>query len=301
MKVAIHSGRFHADETFAIATLQILGPVDFVRTRDESVMQECDMRVDVGRKYNPETNDFDHHQPEGAGRRANGIPYAAFGLIWKHFGEKVCGSKEVADIVDKKLVQLIDADDSGFDLFKSKIPGVSSFCVDKAIDDMMPSWKDGNPSPQTMDEYFKAAVAFASTVLNNAIKKARDHIDGDDYVRAAIKNSSDERLVVLDKYVAWQDVVIKEAPKAFFVVLPAWPSPNDDWVIKTIDIDLGSFENRKKLPAAWAGKVNDELAAVTGVADAKFCHAARFMAIARSKDGAMQLAKLALDSNEPTP
>jgi uncharacterized UPF0160 family protein len=142
---------------------------------------------------------------------------------------------------------------------------------------------------------FKSAVELAAKTLKNAIEKACDHIDGDEFVRNAIKNASDERLIILDKYVSWQDVVITEAPKALFVVLPAWPSPNDDWVIKTIDVEIGSFENRKKLPASWAGKINEELATVTGVSDAKFCHPARFMAITKSKAGVLKLAYLALN------
>jgi uncharacterized UPF0160 family protein len=295
MKVAIHSGRFHADEAFAIATLKMLEPVEYVRTRNESVMQSCNMRVDVGRKYNPATGDFDHHQPEGAGKRENGIPYAAFGLIWKQFGAKVCGSQAVAALVDDQLVQVSDAIDSGFDLFESKIPGAHPFGIDNAIDDMMPSWKVVNPTPGQIDEMFKPAVELATHVLKNAIEKARDHIDGDEFVRNAIKNAVDERLIVLDRYVPWQEVIIKEAPDVLFVVLPAWPSPDKDWVIKAISVDLGSFQSRKKLPASWAGKINSELAEVTGVADAKFCHTSRFMAIANSKKGCLELAKLALN------
>jgi len=296
MKVAIHSGRFHSDEAFAIAVLQMLGPVDYVRTRDESVMQQCDMRVDVGRKYDPNTGDFDHHQPEGAGKRENGIPYAAFGLVWKEFGAKICGTQKIADTVDDRIVQILDAIDSGFDLFDSKINNVNPFGIDSAIDDMMPSWKVEDPSSEQMDEYFKPAVELASQVLKNAIEKARDSIEGNEYVRNAVRNAKDERLIILDRYVPSQELLTKEAPKALFVVLPAWPSPNDDWVIKAIFAEAGSFENRKKLPASWAGKTDADLAAVTGVKDAKFCHTARFMAIARSKEGCLQLAKLALEN-----
>jgi len=298
MKVAIHSGRFHADEAFAIAALKMLGPVDYIRTRDESVMKSCDLRVDVGRKYDPSTGDYDHHQPEFVGKRQNGIPYAAFGLIWKEFGEKVCDSRDVSEFVDVQLVQILDAADSGFDLFESKISNVQPFTIDSAIDDMMPSWKTENPSSQQIDEMFKPAVDLASQVLNNAIEKARDRLDGDEFVRDAIKNAEDERLVVLDRYVPWQEIIIKEAPNALFVVLPAWPSPNDDWIIKAIDIEIGSFKNRKKLPASWSGMINDDLVAITGVSDAKFCHSSRFMAIAKSKEGCLELAKLAIKNEE---
>jgi uncharacterized UPF0160 family protein len=60
--------------------------------------------------------------------------------------------------------------------------------------------------------------------------------------------------------------------------------------------NLAGFKNRKDLPQAWAGKVNEELQKITGVADATFCHNARFTCGAGSKEGALALAKLALDN-----
>jgi uncharacterized UPF0160 family protein len=55
-----------------------------------------------------------------------------------------------------------------------------------------------------------------------------------------------------------------------------------------------SFENRKSLPAAWAGKRGKNLAEISGVSDAVFCHNALFMAVANSREGARKLAEFAL-------
>ena len=52
--------------------------------------------------------------------------------------------------------------------------------------------------------------------------------------------------------------------------------------------------NRRDLPEGWAGLRDKELARVTGVSDAVFAHRNRFMAVAKSKEGAIALAKLAL-------
>ena len=57
-----------------------------------------------------------------------------------------------------------------------------------------------------------------------------------------------------------------------------------------------SFENRKSLPESWAAKRGKELAAITGVPDAVFCHNARFLAVSESKEGALRLAQIALQS-----
>jgi len=48
-------------------------------------------------------------------------------------------------------------------------------------------------------------------------------------------------------------------------------------------------------PESWAGKNGKELAEITGVEDAIFCHNARFICSAKSKEGAMKLAQMALE------
>src|ERR1035437_8037366 len=88
-----HNGIFHADDIFATATLSLLldGHIKVTRTRDENLIKSADYVYDVGGIYDPALNRFDHHQVGGAGKRDNGIPYAAFGLVWMQYGETVCG------------------------------------------------------------------------------------------------------------------------------------------------------------------------------------------------------------------
>jgi uncharacterized UPF0160 family protein len=84
-----HNATFHADDIFATATLSLLlgGKVKVIRTRDEEIIRTGDYVYDVGGEYDASINRFDHHQKGGAGKRENGIPYAAFGLLWKTYGE----------------------------------------------------------------------------------------------------------------------------------------------------------------------------------------------------------------------
>ncbi|MCE9517420.1 MYG1 family protein [Candidatus Nomurabacteria bacterium] len=91
-----HNGTFHADDVFATATLSLLldGNIKVIRTRDPKIIASADYVYDVGGEYNLYKNLFDHHQKGGAGKRENGIPYAAFGLVWKSYGAAICGSHE---------------------------------------------------------------------------------------------------------------------------------------------------------------------------------------------------------------
>ena len=67
-----HAGKFHADDVFATALLQILRP-DIKITRGFTVPDDFD-----GIVYDIGFGMFDHHQ-EPREYRANGVPYAAFG------------------------------------------------------------------------------------------------------------------------------------------------------------------------------------------------------------------------------
>jgi uncharacterized UPF0160 family protein len=65
-------------------------------------------------------------------------------------------------------------------------------------------------------------------------------------------------------------------------------------MIHTVPVSADSFKARADLPLSWAGLRDAELAAVTGVADAGFCHNGRFIAAAKSFEGIRAMANLAL-------
>ena len=80
------------------------------------------------------------------------------------------------------------------------------------------------------------------------------------------------------------------APEALFVIYPK----RAGWGLEAVPRELGSFDNRRDLPADWAGLDGPALAELTGVSDAVFCHAKRFLAVARSRAGIDALAEAAL-------
>lgn len=90
----------------------------------------------------------------------------------------------------------------------------------------------------------------------------------------------------------WTHVVVHEMPEVMFVIYP--DSDGNQYQIKTVPVEAGSFTARMDLPDAWAGLRDGELAAVSGVADSVFCHLNLFIGGARSFAGAVQMAELAL-------
>ena len=65
MKIGTHNGSFHCDEALACTMLRNYTAkfknATVVRSRDPKVLDECDVVVDVGGKYEPPRL-LDHHQ-----------------------------------------------------------------------------------------------------------------------------------------------------------------------------------------------------------------------------------------------
>ena len=292
MRVGTHDGTFHADEAFAVAALRLAEPsVEVIRTRDPERLAACDVRIDVGLRHDPASGDFDHHQKGGAGERANGIRYASFGLVWREVGERLCGDAAIAARVDEVLVQGIDAHDVGQTLTSPLIDGVQPMTLSGMIAAINPSWDEAT-DPDDEDRRFDGAVGLASGVIAREIAGAAAQARAALLVREAIARAADPRLIELDVGLPWRDVVVTSAPHALFVIYPK----SSGWGLQAVPRELGSFANRLDLPAAWAGRSGAELAEVTGVGDAVFCHTGRFLAVAESRDGIAALARQALDA-----
>ena len=338
--VATHSGVFHADDVFAMALVQFVlrrngVQVVPVRTREESVIADADLVLDVGNVFDPESGRFDHHQwtfLEDAvchtlRERVNGenvestFSKATFGLVWEHYHEaainevviatlniegidwKLFGKNreeiysKVKDGVDRYLVMGIDASDVGFrrsdPMFKT---------VSQIISGFNPEWYE-SPKAEDYDAAFERAVEWAEDFLFQQIRRELCSVLSRDYGQLAAPivdrgELVDGTILVLDQFAPWAGVVAQRDYREDleFVIHP----DNGTWMIWQIPVDesgafkAGSFTGRHQLPAEWAGKRNEELAALTGVEDAVFCHGGRFCGGAGSREGAIAMARLAL-------
>ena len=164
-----HAGKFHADDVFATALLQILRP-DIKITRGFVVPDDFDGIVyDVGYGM------FDHHQ-EPRECRPNGVPYAALGLLWRVLGAQLVGEHQ-ARLLDENFIQPLDLNDNTGEQ--------NSLC--DAIGFFNPVWD----SKEDQDACFFKAVAVAKQILENQIESANAVNRADEKVQQAYKNSRD--------------------------------------------------------------------------------------------------------------
>jgi len=284
LTVVTHNGNFHADDVFSIAVLKHVYPsFNLVRTRDKALMDSADIVIDVGGQYDPDAGRFDHHQRGGAGERENGIPYSSFGLVWQKYGLALCDNNQaVADRVDAGLVSTIDAIDCGH------VEGVQQgISLSQTISMYNPTWEE---SPE-FDKCFDEAVEFASRMLTRFIASASGSVNAKAIVAKAIENAEDPRVIVLEKYTPWKKTVHILSSEALYMV---YPSHSGQWILQTVPVEPGSFEDRKSLPKAWAGLSDEDFQGKTGLDDAVFCHNGLFIAGTKSFESTMKLAEVAL-------
>jgi uncharacterized UPF0160 family protein len=283
--IATHNGNFHADDVFSIAALKHIFPAfNLIRTRDLELIGKADVVIDVGGVYDPDAGRFDHHQRGGAGERENGIPYSSFGLIWQKYGLEICGDdQDLANSVDKGLVSVIDAIDCGYE--KGVSTGIS---LSHTISMFNPTWQEDSH----FDACFDEAVIFASKILARFIATANGGLSAKAIVTKAVENAQDPRVIVLEQYTPWKRTVHALSEEALYVV---YPSNSGQWRIQTVPVELGSFEDRKSLPKAWAGLSDKELQDVTKIDDAMFCHNGLFIAGSESFESTMKMASMALE------
>lgn len=311
MVIVTHGGKFHADDAWAVAVLNVLFPeCEIIRTRDASAIEAADFAIDVGGIWDPATGRFDHHQKGFSAARSTGVPYASAGLVWREYGARCVSAlaaahaghelpedkaREIAYAIDADIVQYLDLSDVGA---AKSAPG--SYGLSAVISGFNPNWLDeqrlgnGEAAEEYRLDQFRRAMAVLADILINAVKYRVGALLAVEEIRQSEVLEGGKVLFLKNSALPWSQVVRKEMPKVLFVI--SHSIAEQRYMLHTVPISAESFKARADLPEAWAGHRDAELAAVTGVPDATFCHNGRFIAAVKSYEGARALASLALKS-----
>jgi len=314
--IATHSGSFHADDVFGVGVLMGVFPSHtLVRTRQNAAIAAADFAVDVGGLWDAATGRFDHHQRGFTGARPSqtvngversGVGYASAGLLWSAYGADYVATvanqhgwplntqaiAAVVQSIDASLVQYLDIVDTGQGDVAPGLFGLSSLLSQLNTNWMEEAGLGAQAKAQLQEERFREAVAITRRFLDRAIVKQISQIRSRDTVRNAPRLLDGRVLHLQEGGMPWTRVVVEEMPEVLFVIYP--DSDGNQYQIKTVPVQVDSFDSRLDLPASWAGLRDQELAAISGVEDSVFCHMNLFIGGARSLEGAIRLAQIAL-------
>lgn len=288
--VITHGGIFHSDEVLATVILsKVFGDLTVLRTFKvpENVADEV-IVYDIG------FGKFDHHQKGGNGTRENGVPYASVGLIWKEFGYKLVADTSnpelVWNLIDRNLIQGVDATDNGT-MPKTDYPA-QAMSFSQTISEFNPAWD----SSENSDDAFLKAVNFAEVVFDNVFANAISKAKAQQIVDDAIEKS-EGHIMVLDRFVPWQEFIFSSTnEKAEGILFVVFPSNRGGFNWQCVPDAIGSFGQRKSVPAEWKGLRDADIQKATGVATANFCHPAGFIGGADTLEDALAIAKKAVEA-----
>lgn len=236
--------------------------------------------------------DFDHHQLGGNGTRADGIPYASCGLLWKEYGPQLCANtanpERAFAMMDAKLISGIDANDTGYISPKDCPPGMS---VSAVISGFNPRWDE----KASADEKFLMALQMAETIFDNTFASICSTIAAEAAVEEAIETSPEEDVVVFSQFVPWQGTLLSSHnPKAEKMLYVVFPSLRGGWNWQGVPVSCLNRDLRKPCPEEWKGQPADELRRMTGIETVNFVHPAGFLGSCGTREDAIKMAKLAI-------
>ncbi|GBR07425.1 metal-dependent hydrolase [Gluconacetobacter liquefaciens] len=321
VRALTHSGNFHADETLGYVILhyalapqgdlraRILGdgPEDrltFTRSRVPGQIQASDIVFDVGGVYDPAAGRYDHHM-KNKPLREDGTPYSAAGLLWKDYGlaairnmlaEPVEDAMAAAiwQAVDKALILPVDLDDNGVaKMGRLSLAEIVSTCG--AAWDTAELYGAEEAGKREMTGFADAA-GIVARYLVGVVDRARASLKAVERVLRAYEQAEDKRILVLETGMPAEKVIFERDLPVVYVVSPAG---GGQWNVKAVPPARGEFGQRVSLPEAWGGLEGQALADVSGIGDAAFAHPARFICGARSRAGAVAMARRALEIGAP--
>jgi uncharacterized UPF0160 family protein len=294
-----HRGPFHADDLFTYSVLAfIFRNHTLIRTRDPKVIETGTQVFDVGGAYQPERQRYDHHfKPVPA--RPDGRLFSSFGLVWKHHGMeflrvlflRVVDENTIQAVhhrMDERFVSQIDATDNGMGL-EPRDSDASTFL------------ETFNPPYDVAQEEEDAAFVLASTIAGSIFSQsciaALREVQAISQFKAQAQRITDEILIFegTSRTEAWISILQKD-PEYALVKFVIYLEGEDGWRCRTIPQPENCYVPRKAFPASWAGKRDSELQHVSGILSATFCHPAAFIAGAKVKVDAIEMANIALKS-----
>ena len=260
-----HNGRFHTDDVFSAALLEILNPKIKIERNNIIPNGYPGLVFDLG------DGDYDHHG-ERSKFRDNGVQYASFGLLWKEYGQTLVSEKE-AQIFDESFVQPLDIQDNN--------GGNNLLC--RAITQMNPKWDEQADS----DECFFNAVNIAKIILNNEIKSMRSTEHAEETVLDCLSKQKNG-IVELPQGMPWKSILIPS--DALYVI---YPSPRGGYNAQAIPKSVSSQECKLSFPESWRGK-SEDLEKITGIEGISFCHVHGYLLGANSLGAARAACELSM-------
>ncbi|XP_049844286.1 MYG1 exonuclease isoform X1 [Schistocerca gregaria] len=319
-RICTHDGIFHCDEALACYMLKRLpeyNDAKIVRTREEAIIKECDVVVDVGGVYDPSKHYYDHHQrnfDESMSSLSEKYKWktklSSAGLVYFHFGHRVL--KIILDSTDDKLIsavydkvyeffiQEIDGIDNGVPMFNGEPSYRICTNLSARVARLNPFWN--GVSDSDIDRFNEAYCLVGKEFEDHIKYWAHVWWPAHDIVRKAVNNRyethpSGEIMLLSNGGCPWKDHLFELEEKLHIEPTIKYVLFQDQvgkWRVQCVPIAPQSFVCRKFLCEAWCGLRDEELSVKAGIAGCIFVHATGFIGGNKTYTGVLEMAAKSL-------
>ena len=294
MKIVTHDGTFHTDELVAIALLRkfvLSKNVEIIRTRDEEKIQKYLLDknvyvVDVGRKFEENLKNFDHHQRSFNEKWEDGIVLSSCGLVWRYIKRrgylKKYDRRSIKNI-EERIIKKIDLHDNGF--------GRWTFAH------IFSAFNRENSSMEDFNKALEMASYYIENILyQEKLNEKNEIIFNNDFDKYQDEEIFFSQISIKNGYLLKK--LANETKALVFIYKSNEHDDEERWYIKSIKRD---FEEQDEPIGALApenlrGLSYKVLTEQTGIKGAVFVHRSGHMAVFKSKKSAVKFANIMIEN-----
>ncbi|EAR83677.1 melanocyte proliferating protein, putative (macronuclear) [Tetrahymena thermophila SB210] len=336
-KIGTHSGVFHCDEVLACVMLSKYTS-EFkdgiiTRTREQEILDQQNIIVDVGGIYDPSKHRYDHHQRSFVDTFSSqhNIRLSSAGLVYKHFGQEIIKNvaqslidenkdnlnieitlnQETLDSLYQRIydgfIQGVDGSDNGVEQYPVEVKSAYSnpTQLQQRIGRLNPLWTEKNTDENVR---FRSAMEIADMELRWQVKiQLLSVLPAYDIVKQSVLNRFNVHpsgeIVILETVVPWKSH-LEDLEKSLnlgkqikFVLFPE-SSAKKAWRVSTVPENWGTYDLRIGLKEEWRGiKDMTELKNVTKIDDIVFVHNSGFIGGAKSYESVLRMALESIEAH----
>lgn len=261
-----------------------------------------------------------------------GLVYLHFGreIVARRLAAAAAEDDPQVTLVYNKLyesfVEALDAHDNGIGAYDPAALAAAGlekrfsdggFTLGAMVGRLNPNWNDPVPAvgagaAEAQQAAEDARFELASRRIGEEFDRDLDYLAGawlparevvaEAFARGADADAEGGRIMVLrGQAVPWKDhlYTLEEAGgsagRVIYVLYPEKPAPDAKWRVQCVPLSKDSFQSRRPLPEAWRGFRDEKLDEITGIPGGVFVHAAGFIGGNKTFEGALAMAKKALE------
>lgn len=236
------------------------------------------------------------------------VVQACYPYVYKQFVEAIDANDNGISAYDSQVISAINDDESiPYNISERFVNG--NITIPSVVSRMNPLQYEIEESELEESKVYDLKFGLASQFMGNTfvdmvVSAGKGWYPSKEKMEKAFAAREDPRIIIMDELFNWKShlydiekgLIAKEGKltddnKVIYVIYAG----GDSWRVQAVAVSPSSFVSRKPLPESWRGFRDEELSKISGIEGGVFVHASGFIGGNKTREGAIAMAKKALD------